>query len=333
MRWAAIFCIIALEINFIERIMRYTIKLSGSQRYDGKISFNDLASLARQMDKLAYSALHVRLYGIGYPGGRRFANLESAIQMHLSGFEKGSTVLVCEAESMIKAMPQQQQLSLFEKAKLKEEDTPLSLCIEAIEDVQKAKKNSKYLNLIPHIAELNLLLNKGESLIIQNQRADKKVQLDDTSIKRLKALQKHVPKPEDMFLQGELDEVKLKHNTVKIRTQQGAKDLLIKGIVDGELLERIGQYTLKEVKEVLARGEAYYKPNGSIRIMWIKHIAPAVEKDRFISKVSEQKPLKQLLKELKEKSSSENQKKWVGKWPGPESLEELQDKLDKIRAK
>lgn len=307
--------------------MIYEIKLAGADQDDGKIDLQRLISLAQSITEIAKGALQIRLLGISSKAGKKTERITQALNIKLADLKKGSTVLELECESFRDTLKGEQ--GNFFRSEILEElpnQTPLSLVIESFREALNFKEDTNHLDK-PLLKKLKsferIFVGNEERITFSNRGSIPDLQLQKTDFQKIQTLEESIPEPQEIIINGIVDELKYSKLRVTIATKEG--------IVNGVLSEDFEPEDISKYwgKDLTIAGTAYYQPSGKMSFLYIEKIYEPNDNDKYFSKPSKKETVEQQIqRQQKHLKNQNNLAEIVGKWPGDESIEEILNSLD-----
>ncbi len=307
--------------------MTYEIKLSGAEQDDGKIDLQRLILLAQSITDIAKSALQIRLLGISTERGRTSDKISKALKIKLADLKKGSTILELECESFSETLKGEQ--GNFFKPQILEElpnQTPVALVIESFRDALNYKEDANHLDkaLLKKLKNFErIIVSKDEQITFANQGSSPELNLTKKDFQKIQVLEESIPEPQEIIINGVVDELKYSKLRVTIATKEG----IINGILSDEFEpENISKYW---GKNLTIAGTAYYQPSGKMSFLYIERLYEPSEADKYFSKPSRKETVEQQIqRQQKQLKQNNHLSEIVGQWPGDESIEEILNALD-----
>ncbi|WP_143306514.1 hypothetical protein [Chitinophaga vietnamensis] len=307
--------------------MKYEIKLSGANEDNGKIELHRLVHLAQAITDIASGALRIRLTGISFASGRKNERISNAIKIHLADLKKGSTILQLECDTFKDTLAGQQG-DVFNPGILDvlPEQTPMTLVIESFRHAINYQNGTNYLDkgLLKKLKSFEkIFCEENESIIFSNQGSTPELQIKRSDIKRIQKLEESIPEPQEIIVNGIVDELKYSKSRVNIATEDG----LVNGILNDALEpEEISKYW---GKNLTISGKAHYQPNGRLSFIFIEKIFEPSEADKYFSKASKKETVEQQIsRQQRQLKNSNHLGEIVGQWPGEEDIDEILKALD-----
>lgn len=307
--------------------MIYEVKLSGAKEDNGKIELHRLAHLAQSITDIASSALRIRLTGLSSAVGRRNERISNAIKIHLADLKSGSTVLQLECETFRDTLSGQQG-DVFNPGILEilPDQTPLTLVMESFRQAIDYKEGVNYLDkvLLKKLKSFEkIFLEEDESIIFSNQGSIQELKLKKSDIKKIQKLEESIPEPQEIIINGIVDELKYSKSRVSIATADG----LVNGILSDTLEpQEISKYW---GKNLTISGKAHYQPSGRLSFIYIEKIFEPSEADKYFSRTSKKETVEQqILRQQRQLKNSNHLSEIVGQWPGEEDIDEILNALD-----
>jgi len=307
--------------------MKYEIRLAGADQDDGKIELDRLVQLAQSITNIARGALQVKLVGVSNEKGRRSEKISTALKIKLSDLKKGSTILELECESF-KSTLQGHPGDLFKSEILEQlpDKTPMSLVIESFREAMNYNEDSTFLDkpLLKKLKDFKkVFVSDDELLTISNQGSIAEITLRKSDFKKIGILEESFPEPQEILINGVVEELKYSKLRVGIATKQG--------LVNAVLSEELEPMDISKYwgQELTIAGRMHFLPSGKASFIYIERIFKPNEFDDYFSKpVSKLNIEQQIQKKLKHQKHTNLLGDVVGQWPGDESIDEILKDLD-----
>ncbi|NML38933.1 hypothetical protein HHL17_17135 [Chitinophaga sp. G-6-1-13] len=307
--------------------MIYEIKLSGAKEDDGKIELHRLAHLAQSITDIASGALRIRLTGISFASGRRNERISNAIKIHLADLRTGSTVLQLECETFKDTLSGQQG-DVFNPGILEvlPDQTPMTLVMESFRQAIDYKEGINYLDkgLLKKLKSFEkIFLEEDESVTISNQGSIQELKLKRSDIKKIQKLEESIPEPQEIIINGIVDELKYSKSRISIATADGSVNGILSDMLEPQEISKYWG------KNLTISGKAHYQPNGDLSFIYIEKIFEPSEADKYFSRTSKKETVEQqILRQQRQLKNSNHLNEIVGQWPGEEDIDEILKALD-----
>jgi len=307
--------------------MKYEIRLAGSDQDDGKIELDRLVQLAQSITNIARGALQVKLVGVSNEKGRRSEKISTALKIKLSDLKKGSTILELECDSF-KSTLEGQPGDLFKSEILEQlpDKTPMSLVIESFREAMNYDEDSTFLDkpLLKKLKDFKrVFVSNDELLTISNQGSIPEITLRRSDFKKIGVLEDSFPEPQEIVINGVVEELKYSKLRVGIATKQG--------LVNAVLSEELEPMDISKYwgQELTIAGRMHFLPSGKPSFIYIERAFKPDEFDSYFSKpVNKLNIEQQIQKKIKHQKHTNFLGDVVGQWPGDESIEEILKDLD-----
>lgn len=307
--------------------MKYEIRLAGADQDDGKIELDRLVQLAQSITNIARGALQVKLVGISNEKGRRTEKISTALKIKLSDLKKGSTILELECDSF-KTTLQGHPGDLFKSEILEQlpDKSPMSLVIESFREAMDYNEDSTFLDkpLLKKLKDFKkVFVSNDELLTISNQGSIPEITLRKSDFKRIGILEDSFPEPQEIVINGVVEELKYSKLRVGIATKQG--------LVNAVLSEELEPMDISKYwgKELTIAGRMHFLPSGKPSFIYIERVFNPDEFDEYFSKpVSKLNIDQQIQKKIKAQKHTNLLCDIVGQWPGDESIDDILKDLD-----
>lgn len=307
--------------------MKYEIRLAGADQDDGKIELDRLVQLAQSITNIARGALQVKLVGVSNEKGRRTEKISTALKIRLSDLKKGSTVLELECDSF-KTTLQGHPGDLFKSEILEQlpDKTPMSLVIESFREAMNYNEDSTFLDksLLKKLKDFKkVFVSNDELLTISNQGSIPEITLRKSDFKKIAILEDSFPEPQEIVINGVVEELKYSKLRVGIATKQG--------LVNAVLSEELEPMDISKYwgKELTIAGRMHFLPSGKPSFIYIERVFNPDEFDEYFSKpVSKLNIDQQIQKKIKAQKHTNLLGDIIGQWPGDESIDDILKDLD-----
>ena len=319
--------------------MTYEIKLEGAEQDDGKIELHRLILLAQAITEIAKGALQIRLMGISAEKGRTSDRITNALKIKLADLkngsaglevinkELGSTILELECEYFKETLAGQQG-DAFRPEILGDlpNQSPMTLVMETFKEALNYKEEVNHLDkaLLKKLKNFEkVFVSKEELLTIANRGSIPKLELQKIDFRKIQKLEESIPEPQEVIINGVVEELKYSKRRVTINTKEGA--------VNGILSESLDPADISKYwgKDLTIAGTAHYQPSGKMSFLYIEKIFEPTDTDKYFSKPSRKETVEQQIqRQQKQIKHSNRLSEIVGQWPGDENIEEIINALD-----
>jgi hypothetical protein len=308
--------------------MNYKIKIDNAFEEKGKIDLKRLITLTSGLLNIAEGSLQIRLTGTSFTRGRKAAYLNESIQIKLVGITKGSTILELETETFAKPLAKIQPDLFNDKAyhQLLNE-TPVSLVVRSFKDAlnEYAPKDNLDKGLLNELKKFSeVLKTPDEKINFINQGSFSELKLNKNDFEKIEILEKQIPEPKEIILNGKLDLLEHTKTRAKIITKQG--------IVEAYLSNEVTPEDIRDFwgTEVTIAGTANYRADGKLGFVEIKKIFKPGKGDSYFSlRPDIESTEQQIERQLRERAYKNKVGEIVGIWPGEEDINTLLDMLNK----
>jgi hypothetical protein len=307
--------------------MKYEIRLSGAVQDDGKIDLQRLVLLAQSIADIAKGALQIRLLGISAEKGRTSERISNALKISLSNLKPGSTILELECEQFKKTLDGYQG-DAFRPEVLGNlpDETPMSLVMQSYREALNYKEEANHLDkaLLKKLKTVEkIFLSKEEAITISNQGRTPNLQLKKVDFKKIQSLEESIPEPQEIVINGVVEELKYSKLKVTINTKEGP--------VIGILSENLDPLEISKYwgKDLTIAGTANYQPSGRLSVIYIERLFEPDDTDKYFSRAGRKETVEQQIhRQQKKLKSSNHLNEIVGQWPGDENIDEIINALD-----
>ena len=221
--------------------MNYDIKIIGEDEDNGLIEFDRLNTLTKSTKDIATKALMLRLRGFSEITPDK--NLKPALTIRLksiSGNEQDGTLLTIDCthfSETIKGL----QYDIFKPKEEVLQMTPMALVIDAFQNALSPTNDQADLDkpLLKSLMNFKKnFLSDNEIFYMANRGSIPEVRITKDDFHKISLLEDRIPEPQNVIVNGQLDEMKVSKNKLGLQTEQGfvnvfANDIaLIQKIVD-----------------------------------------------------------------------------------------------------
>ena len=307
--------------------MKYEIRLSGAEQDDGKIDLQRLGLLAQSIADIAKGALQIRLMGISAERGRTSDRITNALRITLTNLKNGSTILGLECEPFKKTLNGQQG-NAFRPELLEDlrDHTPMSLVMESFQEALNYREEASHLDksLLKKLKAIEkIMVSKEEAIAISNEGRTPSLQLHKGDFKKIQSLEESIPEPQEVIINGTVEELKYSKLRVTINTREG--------VVNGILGEELDPAEISKYwgKDLTIAGTAYYQPSGKLSFLYIERVFEPNYTDIYFSRPSRKETVEQQIqRQQKQLKNANHLGEIVGHWPGNEKIEDIINQLD-----
>lgn len=307
--------------------MRYEIRLAGAEQDDGGIDLQRLIMLAQFITDIARGALQIRLMGISAERGRTTERISKALKIRLADLKEGSTILELECDTFNETL-QGQQGNAFNPEILEElpNQTPLALVMESFREALDYKEDGNHLDkaLLKRLKAFEkVFVSSNESVTMSNRGSVPDIYLKKEDFKKIQQLEESIPEPQEVIINGKVDELKYSKARVTIATTEGT----VNAVLSEDLLpEEISKFW---GKDVTIAGTAHYQPGGKMSFLYIERIYEPMEADKYFSHPAKKETIEQQIQRQQKQLRYTNRlQEIIGQWPGDESIEDILNGLD-----
>lgn len=307
--------------------MIYEIRLAGAEQDDGKIDLQRLAQLAHAVTEIAKGALQIRLQGFSTDKGRKSDRITNALKIKLADLKIGSTILELECETFSETLKGQQG-DVFKPEILVNlpTQTPMGLVIESFRQALDYKEEASELDkgLLKKLKHFEkVFVSDDEIVTMANRGSIPDLTLKKKDFEKIQILEESIPEPQEIIINGIVDELKFSKSRVTIATKEGT--------VNGILSDDMEPHDISKYwgKELTIAGTANYLAGGKMSFLYIEKLFEPTEADKYFSKPSKKETVEQqILRKQKALKNGNHLSEIVGQWPSDESIEEILNALD-----
>jgi len=307
--------------------MKYQIRLTGDSQNDGKIELNRLIQLAQSITDIARGALQVRLVGVSNEKGRRSEKINKALTIKLADLKEGSTILELECDSFKQTL-EGQQGNLFKTEILETlpHDSPMSLVIDSFKQAINFDENTSKLDkpLLKKLKDFKkIFLSDKEKIFFSNQGSIPELELQKSDFKKIINLEQSIPEPQEVIINGVVEELKFTKLRVGLKTQEG--------LVNAVLSEDLDPVDISQYwgKEVTITGRLHFQPSGKPSFIYIERLFSPDASDKYFSKSPKKANVEQQIQnKLKQQKHQNFLSELVGQWPEDELIDDIIKDID-----
>lgn len=262
--------------------MNYDIKILGEEEENGLIEFDRLAKLTQSTKDIACKALMLELRGYSdITPGKHLKKALNIYLQHVSGNDKDGISLTIDCQDFSETIKGLQ----FDLFKPKEEVlklTPMALVIRSFQYALGDQPSMADLDKPLLKALMNFkrnFISGNEIFYLSNRGSIAEVKLTKDDFKKFEVLEESIPEPQNVIVNGQLDEMKFSKGRLGLMTEEGMVNLVVKDNASiRELLEFMG-------KEITIKGKSHFKPNGALSFVEIVEFGEAHENDKYFSSI------------------------------------------------
>lgn len=262
--------------------MNYDIKILGEDEDSRLIEFDRLAKLTQSTKDIACKALMLELRG--YSDITPDKHLKKALNMYLrdvSGNAEDGTSLTIDCRDFSETIKGLQ----FDLFKPKEEVlklTPMALVIRSFQFAMGDQPSMADLDkpLLKSLMNFKRnFISGNEIFYLSNRGSIAEVKLIKDDFQKLEILEESIPEPQNVIVNGQLDEMKFSKGRLGLMTEEGMVNLVVKdNAAISVLLGFMG-------KEITIKGKSHFKPNRALSFVEIVEFAEPQENDRYFSSI------------------------------------------------
>ncbi len=261
--------------------MNYDIKIQGEDTDNGLLEFDRLNLLTKSTKDIAIKALMLKLRGFSEITPDK--NLKNALSMRLQSIqgnvEDGTSLTIdcTEFSETIKGL----QLEMFKPKEDVLNLTPMALVIQSFQSALSEETEVADLDkpLIKSLMKFKKnFISDNQIFYLANRGSIPEVRITKDDFRKISLLEDSIPEPKKVFVNGQLDEMKVSKGKLGLQTEQG---FVVVNNKDGSIIPEIVEFM---GKEITISGLAHYKPNGQLSFVEIQDYSKPGEKDKFFSK-------------------------------------------------
>jgi hypothetical protein len=221
-------------------------------------------------------------------------HLKKALDMHLRDVKgdllDGTTLIIeCDQfEKTIKGL----QLDAFKPQQEVLQLTPMALVINSFhaaldKEIQDTELDKPLLRSLMNFKKN--FVSDNEIVYLANRGTIPEVKLTKDIFEQIEILEERIPEPQNILINGQLDEMKISKGRLGLKTEEGMVNLIVKeDTVIRELLDYMG-------KDITIKGKAHYKVNGSLSFVEIHEFNTPGVNDTYFSSIPNAKNVQQQL--------------------------------------
>ena len=304
--------------------VKYQLRVKGLRTPDGTISVRALLFLLHGITECAEKRLRLAIEGVSVQSGRPPNWLTSAVELRVTGLEKGSTILDLEAPTLGSAIGDQIKQQDFWIAPPDPKDTALTLLASSVQDTTAENPESDFYDagvLKSFLSLKPFLKSEASSIELRSEgRPREDVMLTLQEMEKAERLRVRIPEPQSVVVSGQLDAIH--HSTKQFQL----------ALTDGQIIpgrineEHLAAENMREFwgKEVTIRGTMHFKPSGRAQLLaaeLIKLKEAGEELFQYVPRVQTEACF------VSETTHDAERRDWLhdlwGKWPGDEPVEEI----------
>jgi hypothetical protein len=262
--------------------MNYDIKILGEDEDRGLIEFDRLAKLTQSTKDIACKALMLDLRG--YSDINPDKHLKKALNMylqHVSGSEQEGTFLTIDCEYFSETI-RGLQFDLFKPKESVLRLTPMALVIRSFQHALEDESMMSDLDKPLLRSLMNFkrnFISGNEIFYLSNRGSIAEVKLTKDDFQKIEILEESIPEPQNVIVNGQLDEIKISKGRLGMMTEEGMVNLVVKD--NSSIQELLGFMG----KEITIKGKSHFKPNGALSFVEIVEFGEALESDKYFSTI------------------------------------------------
>ena len=297
------------------------VKLSGPLVQGARISAPLLRDLLNTLVVGAGRSLRLRVEGRSTASGSWPGWLDEAVRFDIVGLETGSTVINVEAPALLEALPDRfQQTDMFPTCD--PEKSALAHFTESLDDALSGNTESDLYDeaLVGTFESFDKILGQGVTCIeMINGRS---LRVDTSALEGIRALRKSTPPAQWVRVAGRLDAIRYSDRmfTVVLDNGETARGVATE-VKPDDLAKLFGQLAV-------VSGRAQFRPSGALRRIEAEQITLAAGDVSVWSAMPAPllgEPDNRTLRAVQGPRTGINA--ILGKWPGDESDEQVDDAL------
>lgn len=298
--------------------MNYDIKIVNNYEGQGRLEFDRINFLTKNIKALATKVLLLQIFG--YSKVSTPASLKKYLDMYFNELvgKDGNTILTIDTDNF-KNIPT--QLDLFTEKELLSEMTPISLVIQCFTDAIKEDGNTEYIDepIVKDLLRFKRFFNNNEELLhFANRGSIPEVEISVKDFDKIERIHSTIPEPNKVVINGVVDEMRFTKKQVVLTTLDKQKVVVTLNNDQLALLkDHFGN-------AITLTGIAHYKPNGTMSHLVMENIGGIGENKSLSRKPRKTTIQQQIAMQLREGKSNNPIDSIFGKWPGTETDEEFE---------
>ena len=240
---------------------------------------------------------------------------------------KDDTVLRFEAPQLGDAAPMLYKQGELWETRPADTDTGFDLLCDVVTDVARQNKDSDRfdLRLLTQVADFGRALNGSfQSMAVRGgrQAVDHPAIIDHSVIECADSMSRETPPPQAVRVMGRLDMIRASTRAFAIKLPD---DVDVRGVLmQGE----VGKLAHLLERDVLIVGKAVFRPSGGLLRVDADAVSAARSSDECFARVPEPRLRKlDVKRELQDQRHKAGVAAILGRWPGDESSEEVEQAL------
>ena len=202
----------------------------------------------------------------------------------------------------------------------------MSLVIDSFKQAMNFDEETNQLDkpLLKRLKDFKkVFLSDDERVFISNQGSIPELELKRSDFKKIGNLEQSIPEPQEIIINGVVEELKFSKLRVGIKTKDG--------LVNAVLSEELEPVDISKYwgKELTIAGRLHFQPSGNPSFIYIERIFSPDISDKYFSKSPKKANVEQQIQnKLKHQKHTNFLDEIIGQWPDDESIEDILKDLD-----
>lgn len=304
-------------------VIKYRIRVKGLRTPDGTISVRALMALLEGLLDCTEKRLRLAVEGVSVQSGRLPAWLMKAVDVRITGLEKGSTIVDVEAPTLGTVIDEQIGQQDFWVTQPDRQDTAFTLLSSSVHDATAENLESDFYDA----GVLNSLLGLKSFLkteaqtveVLAEGRPREDISLSLREMEKAERLKVRTPASQVVVISGHLDSIKHSKRQFRLALPDGQSIL---GRIDEE---HLGTEDLRQYwgKEVTARGTMHFKPSRRPQLLAANLIRLKQSGEEIFQYVPKVQTEAGFVAEARQNADKDWSSNIWGKWPGEESIDDI----------
>jgi len=313
------------------KTIEHKISLISHSKFGSKLPPHACAGILTAVESLTLQSILMAFVGRSTIQGPKPRWLREAADIRFTGIGgKTDSILNFEAPVLGDALKNLYIQEEFWPTKPDERKTGIDLLCESLADIGSDNRDSELFdaNLLNRIFKMRKLLNGSfEEIQVCGQYFSdiSPVILNENTIQTAERIYNETPKPQRVRLAGKLDMIRGSSRSFAIKTDDNQE---IRGIfTEGDMAQLAPLFQ----KRILVLGYAIFRPSGKLLRIDADNVSLGESESSLWSKTPLPSNRKMNYKDLhKSQGPKSGISSIIGKWPGDETEEEIQEYLEKI---
>lgn len=309
-----------------------TVVLKSDEHYGCKAPPYPLGEIMRLIPVALRQSIRMAFEGRSIARGKRPHWLTAASDVRLVDYSgTDDTILRFEAPTFGDAAPElYEQQELFDMGKPAPTDTGFDSLGDVLGDISAKNSDSERFDrsLLRRLASFKRGINgtfREVDFTGQRYTSNQPAVLNECTIQTAESFTSETPQPERVRVVGTLDMIRASTQAFAIKLDNGEE---VRGVM---VDEEISHHKHLLEKRVLILGTAVYRPSGRLLRVDTEELTDTSPEDTFFSKMPTPSRRKLDVREIvREQSHKRGLAAIIGKWPGDETDEEIEEALREL---